>query len=189
MTAFSEAQVYQRIGELAVSYQWIESRLREIGWFIQDPDRKVWPPPTLRSESSQELFRKVSRLFLDALPLCDLGPELEADFRGAWATATRLFDEVRRARNRILHSAFIELKASSHGEVAGIVRANPRLERDPETGQLLFEHEMLSDNSFDSEMRMIGELSLILNRCYMQLIARLPHEDDKPTEASPGSSA
>ncbi len=34
----NEQAVYQRIVEFAVSFQWIENKLREIGWFILDPD-------------------------------------------------------------------------------------------------------------------------------------------------------
>nr|WP_057929649.1 hypothetical protein [Burkholderia ambifaria] len=35
----NEQAVYQRIGEFTVSFQWIENKLREIGWFILDPER------------------------------------------------------------------------------------------------------------------------------------------------------
>jgi len=31
MTTFNEEKVYQRIGEFVVAYQWLESRIREIG--------------------------------------------------------------------------------------------------------------------------------------------------------------
>ena len=172
MSATTEAQIYQRIGEFVVSFQWIENRIREIGWFAQDPHRSNWPPPGLRSENSQDLFGKVEALLLGALASCDLDGKLEADFRSEIGRAAGLYHNLRRARNKIIHSAFVELKAG--GEVAGIVRSNPKLERDPESGEFLFDQEMLSGSSFDEEIRQMGELTIILNRCYMQLIHRFP---------------
>jgi hypothetical protein len=35
---------YKSIGEFVVAFQWVENTYREIGWFILDPDRKIWPP-------------------------------------------------------------------------------------------------------------------------------------------------
>ena len=77
MSNLNEGQIYRRIGELVVCFQWLENRIREIGWYILDPDRKEWPPRMLRDESTSLLFKKVQKLFLDALPRCDLGSELE----------------------------------------------------------------------------------------------------------------
>lgn len=49
-----EALVYQRIVEFAVSFQWLENKLREIGWFIMDPERKDWPPKGLRALTNEK---------------------------------------------------------------------------------------------------------------------------------------
>ena len=35
---------YKSLGEFVVVFQWRESKYREIGWFILDPERKDWPP-------------------------------------------------------------------------------------------------------------------------------------------------
>ena len=44
-----EARTSQRIGEFVVSFQSLENRIREIGWFILDPGRKESPEaPTRR---------------------------------------------------------------------------------------------------------------------------------------------
>lgn len=168
---FDEAIVYRRIGEFVVLFQWLENRIREIGWFVLDPDRKSWPPTNLRDDTTADLFKKVEKLFLDALRHCRLDPELENDFRTSFAKSAIRFRDLRRARNKILHSAYIELKAG--GEVRGLMRSDPRLEVDGETGEPLFDQEMLSENSFEFEFKEIADLGMFFNRCYMQLIHRL----------------
>lgn len=168
---WSEDGVYRRIGEFVVSFQWVEDKFREIGWFILDPDRRTWPPRNLRSENSDQLAKKVWTLILDALPKCRLDPELERDFREAVEVNTARFVAVRKARNRILHSAFHEHKAG--GEVVSIVRSHPRLIVDNETGEISFDQEPLTEASFATDMREMAELALFLNRCYLQLVHRL----------------
>lgn len=170
-----EGLVYQRIGEFAVSFQWLENKLREIGWFIMDPDRKDWPPKGLRSLTNEKLIDKVHELFLQALPQCKLGEELEADFRTSFAACAEALHQLRHDRNRILHSAFIELKAG--GEVVGLMRSNPRLTMDEETGRVLFDRELLKPDSFTAEMQRLGEAAMFLGRAHIQLIHRFPHGD------------
>jgi len=173
--AMDERLTYQRIGEIVVLYQWLENQLREIGWFILDPDRQHWPPTALRNVSSADLFNRVEKLFLDALPKCELGEDLEKDFRDSFAVFAGHFARVRQARNKILHSAFIELKAG--GEVLGLMRVDPRSMIDDESGERLFDSEMLSKESFHQEFREMADLSMFLNRCYVQLLHRLPHHE------------
>ncbi|MFG6447630.1 hypothetical protein ACG0Z6_05165 [Roseateles sp. BYS180W] len=168
-----EELVYQRIGEFAVSFQWIENKLREIGWFVIDPDRLKWPPPDLRNLTNEKLVDRVHELFLQALPKCNLPAELEADFKDSFASSVKQLHQLRRDRNRILHSAFIELKAG--GEVQGILRSGSKLQVDEETGEALFDQELLSAKSFTSEMKAVADLSLFLNRAYTQLLHRYPH--------------
>jgi hypothetical protein len=165
-------QIYQRIGEFVVSFQWLDNRIREIGWFILDPSRENWPLMDLRNETTAELFAKVEKLFLDALPRCRLSYDLEVDFRDSFAENAKRFHNLRRARNKILHSAFIELKAG--GKVCGIIRSNPKLIKDIETGEPLYDQEILSEKSFEEELRQMSELALFFNRCYTQLIHRFP---------------
>lgn len=172
---YDEGFVYQRIGEFAVSFQWLENKLREIGWLILDPNRKNWPPKGLRSLTNKKLIDKVHELFLQALPRCTLGRELENDFRTSFATCAQELHQLRRDRNRILHSAFIELKAG--GEVVALMRSNPRLNVDEETDEVLYDQEMLTPESFASEMRKMAEVAMFLNRAYLQLIHRYPHGD------------
>lgn len=170
-----QSQIYQRIGEFVVSFQWLENRIREMGWFILDPSRKEWPPKLLRKESTEQLFIKVERLFLNALPKCGLDPEHEESLRTSFGRYGARFHALRRARNKILHSAFIELKAG--GEEHGILRSNPQIAVDPETGESLFDQEFLTERSFGDEMAQIADLAMFFNMCYTQLIHRFPQPD------------
>lgn len=172
----NEDRVYRRIGEFAVSFQWLEHRLREIGWFILDPSRTQWPPRALRRHTNEKLFDRVEKLFLCALPKCRLGPDLEREFATLFAASRERFTSLRRARNRILHSAFVELKAGD--EVQAILRTNQRLQKDAVTGEPLFDSEILSEESFKKEMLEMAELAVFLNRCYIQLIHGLPTDDE-----------
>jgi len=165
-------KIYQRIGEFVVSFQGLENLIREIEWFILDPGRENWPPMDQRNETTAILFTKVEELFLDALPRCQLDSELEADFRRSFAVNAERFRNLRRARNKILHSAYIELKAG--GEVHGVMRSNPKLIMDSETGEPLFDQELLSEKSFEKEFREMAELFVFFNMCYKQLIQRFP---------------
>ena len=172
-----EGLVYQRIGEFAVSFQWLEHKLREIGWFIMDPDRKNWPPKGLRALTNEKLIDKMHELFLHALPQCELEQELEEDFKTSFAACAEALHQLRLNRNRIMHSAFVELKAGS--EVVGIMRSNPRVTIDEETGSILYDQEMLKPESFANEMQKMGEAAMFLGRAYMQLIHCFPHGNDQ----------
>jgi hypothetical protein len=167
-----EDLVYQRIGEFEVSFQWLETKLREIGWYILDPQRSKWPPTTLRNLTNKQLTDRVQQLFVEALPHCHLPLELETELRDSFVSSLAVLHQLRRDRNRILHSAFIELKAG--GEVQGLLRSNPRLQIDEEKGEALFDQELLTRESFSNEMERMANVALVLNRAYVQLIHGFP---------------
>ena len=56
----------------------------------------------------------------------------------------------------------------------GLMRSNPKLNVDEETGEPLFDQEALTEKSFEKEFQKMEEVALFLNRCYMQLIQRFP---------------
>lgn len=169
-----EALVYQRIGEFTVTFQWLENKLREIGWFVLDPHRKDWPPQGLRGLSNERLIDRVHELFLQALSQCQLDPELDADFKSSFASCANDLHRLRRDRNRILHSAFVELKAG--GEIIGLMRSNQKLYIDEVTGKALYDRELLTPESFKDEMQRMAEAEMFLSRAYLQLIHRYPNE-------------
>lgn len=163
-------KVYQRIGDFVVSFQFLEDLIRQIGWLLIDPARKVWPPKALRKLKSEDLADKVAELYGDTLHFCRL-PD-EADRRLEFPELIKQFHEFRKFRNRVLHSAFIELKAG--GEVQALIRTDVRLKTDPETGETLMDHESLSETSFQEQMAHMGHLAFRLGSHHLTLIARLP---------------
>lgn len=156
-----------------MSFQWIENRLREIGWFILDPQRIKWPPTGLRNLTNEKLIDKVQELFMKALPKCKLPSQLETDFRDSFASTAHDLHELRRDRNRILHSAFIELKAG--GKIQGLLRSNTKALVDEETGESRFDQDVLTPESFAKERKMMADAAEFLNRAYLQLIHRYPN--------------
>lgn len=170
MESGAQDRIYQRIGEFVVGFQWLETSLREIGWLILDPLRQEWPPTALRSIDNAALIDRVHELFVGALSKCNLGMELEAEYLAGFAACATELHRLRRARNRIIHSAYIELKAG--GEIAEVMRVDNRLRTD-EDGKLDLERECLSPKSFENEMAAITRAGLFLSRAYAQLIARL----------------
>lgn len=166
MTAEEECKLYQKIGEFTVSFQWAEQRVREIGWFCNDPFRKNWPPTILREESNNLLLKRVENFFLmyvDKLNLSDA-----SDRKARFQLLIQKCHDLRRRRNIILHSAYVELKAG--GEIMDIMRVSSRIQKDDQTGEYVFDREMLNQQSFDLEMSNIVEIALELNFHYTQLL-------------------
>jgi hypothetical protein len=165
-------RAYKAIGEFVVTFQWIENKYREIGWLILDPDRSHWPPMALRTESNRVLVDKVTALFCDLVEKYDLptGPERRDDMLGL----QKLFHELRRYRNGLLHSTFTEVKAGR--EVIGILRSNPNPLVDTETGEIYFENETFTEEVILKKIASIAEASFRLGQHYVQLIHWTPFE-------------
>ena len=169
----TQDRTYKRIGEFVVSFQWLENKLREIGWFILDPKRLNWPPKGLRKLTNEDLINKVHDFFLSALPKCALSNDLESDYNSSFGSCVETLHHLRRERNRILHSAYIEIKVGE--EVQDLNRSNPRLTIDEETGEYLYDQEFLTPESFEIEIKKMGEAAMFLNRAYVQLVHRYPN--------------
>jgi len=162
--------IYRKLGEFVVSFQWLENRFREMGWLILDPERKHWPPRALRNESFNALVNKVQKLYF---PLIDrLAPDDAEKRKSAFQEIVSESHELRRYRNRLIHSAYIEVKAG--GEIIGLIRSNPRLEEESTSGELLWDREILKDESFQSGMKRMAEVAFDLNMHYVQLIHWAP---------------
>lgn len=168
-------KIYQRIGEFVVSYQWVEHKFREIGWLILDPWRKEWPPKQLRKENSEDLIDKVETLFTEVIRRLDVPDQDERirDFKSIVAGCHAM----RKYRNNLLHSAFIELKAG--GEIVGIVRSNPKIKTDPTSGDPIFDEEALTEEAISNKIGELGKLAFPLSMHYKQLIFWAPF-DSRP---------
>ncbi len=137
-TADKNAATHQSLGEFVIVFQWVENLYRQIGWFILDPDRKQWPPMQLRRETNCQLIDKVTNMFVDLTKTYAFanGDEKANDI----IELKGHFHELRRYRNRILHSTYVELKGGD--EVHGYIRSNPEVGVDPDTGELILNQEV-----------------------------------------------
>lgn len=165
-------RAYKSIGEFVVVFQWAEDQYRQIGWFILDPERENWPPVQLRKETNQELVDKVTELFVGLTQMYNFpnGPERRADFE-----ALRLqFHEMRKFRNRLLHSTYLELKVG--GELRAYVRSNPKIGVDPDTGELIYDQEPFSEDVVHSKIKEYADAMFRLGDHYIQLIHWYPFE-------------
>ncbi|OIR09830.1 hypothetical protein GALL_82360 [mine drainage metagenome] len=161
---------HQALGEFVVIFQWVENLYRQIGWFILDPERKDWPPIKLRRETNCQLIDKVTDMFVSLTQTyaLDNGDEKAKDI----LELKGHFHELRRYRNRVLHSTYVELNGG--GEVHGYIRSNPDVGVDPETGDLIFDQEDFTAEAIYSKIREYGDYMLRLNLLHVQLVHWAP---------------
>lgn len=157
---------HQALGEFVIIFQSIENTYRQIGWFILDPDRADWPPMQLRKESNCELINTVSDLFVDLVKA--------HDFPNGAIMAEHIlslkshFHALRRYRNRLLHSTFVELKGG--GDVLEYLRCNPDITVDPDTGELVYDHEDFSADVINAKIKEYAHHVFRLGQVYVQLV-------------------
>ncbi|SRR6266508_4889836 len=87
-------------------------------------------PKSLREESNFTLVNTVESLYMDLIDKLNI--ENAEARKSAFKSIAAACHAMRKYRNNLLHSAFIELKAS--GEVMGILRSNPKLKIQPDSG-------------------------------------------------------
>ena len=160
------AATHQALGEFVIVFQWVEYLYRQIGWFILDPDRTQWPPIQLRKEINFDLLNKVTDLYVNlthryAFPN---GAEKAQDM----LELKDHFHALRKYRNRLLHSTYVELKAG--GEVHGYIRSNPEIGVDPDSGELIHDQEDFSADLIYTKLREYGDYMFRLNINHVQLI-------------------
>ena len=152
-------EIYAAVGQLVVFFQMVEDSYRRVGWFLVDPERKNWPPMDFRQESNRELIDKVTDRFVA------LTKQFAFPNGAEWAIkaeALRLeFHELRKYRNRVLHSAYTEVVAG--GQVVTVLRTSPRLYVDPDTGELVSDQEDFSPDSVQRVLahHAVGAFSLL----------------------------
>ncbi|HWV19316.1 MAG TPA: hypothetical protein VNZ68_12150 [Rhodocyclaceae bacterium] len=164
------AALYQSIGELVVSFQWVENLYRQIGWLILDPTRKTWPPTALRDETNHVLIDKVTAMLLELIE-CHKFPNGAEVVQEAQELQLH-FQEFRKYRNRLLHSTCIELNAG--GELLGHMQANPRLIIKPDTGEQIVNVESLTSEHVRGAMAEYARHACRLSALHLQLIHWAP---------------
>ncbi len=159
-------ETHKALGEFIIIFQWVENLYRQIGWFILDPDRKEWPPKQLRTETNHVLINKVTELFIELTKTYAFanGAEVAKDME----ELRTKFHALRKYRNRLLHSTYLELKGG--GDVHGYIRSNPEVGVDAETGELIYDQEDFSAEVIYAKLRENGEFIQRLNLINTQLI-------------------
>ena len=71
---------------------------------------------------------------------------------------------------------------TKHGDTIYVTGAPPF---DPETGEIDFDQELLTDKSFAEECEEMGRIAFFLNRCHTQLVHRYPHGSAGEKSAEP----
>lgn len=165
-------RAYKSIGEFVVTFQWIENTYREIGWFILDPERKNWPPEAFRKEGNRDLIDGVTKLFCELADKYDM--PTSADRKAEFLALTDEFHKLRQYRNSLLHSVFVELKAGR--EVVGILRSNQKPIVDTETGEIVFDQEIFTEESVHTKLKEIAGAAFHLGVLYKQLIHWSPFD-------------
>ena len=163
---------HKALGEFVIVFQWVENLYRQIGWFILDPERKQWPPKALRTEPNFRLINKVTELFLDLSKKYAFANG-EQKVKDMQELRTH-FHALRKYRNSLLHSTYVELKAG--GEVHGYFRSNPEIGVDPETGELTYDREEFTAEMIYSKLRHYSEFVARLNLIHVQLIHWYPFD-------------
>lgn len=164
------AATHQALGEFVVIFQWVENLYRQIGWFIIDPERQDWPPTKFRRETNCQLIDKVTEMFVNLTHNYAFanGAEKAKDI----LELKEHFHELRRYRNRLFHSTYVEMKGG--GEVHGYICSNPEFGVDIETGELIFEREDFSAEVIYTKIREYGDYMFRLNSLHVQLIHWAP---------------
>jgi hypothetical protein len=112
-----------------------------------------------RKLQHEDLIDKVETLFTEVIRRLDVPDQDERirDFKSIVAGCHAM----RKYRNNLLHSAFIELKAG--GEIVGIVRSNPKSKTDPTSGDPIFDEEALTEEAIGKKLQELGRLAYPLS--------------------------
>lgn len=147
-----------------VSFQWIEHRLRQIGWLITDPKSRIWPSKDFRDESNVQLLNKIEIIyvkFIEDSKITNKNNKI-LSFKKTIAS----LHENRRYRNLLLHSAYIEIN-NGQGEEE-IWRSNPKLKYSD--GKAIFDTETLTCDKIDEVMLKMANDAFAINICYTQAL-------------------
>ena len=156
--------LYQKIGEFVVSFQWLEHRLREIGWLITDPNRKIWPPKDLRDDSNVQLLNKIEIIYIDFIKASRI-TEKDKKILSFKETIASLHEH-RKYRNLLLHSVYLEISKGDDNDE--IWRSNPKLKY--VDGEPVFDTESLTPEKIEEVMLIMAHDALAINICYVQAL-------------------
>jgi hypothetical protein len=155
--------IYRQIGIYVVSFQHLENQLMQICWFLNKPPYSETGRRALAEKKYSWLVGETGR-HVHAF-LCDKGKE-ESDFARRFHACLSRCRAIGKDRNRIVHSAYVHLEGG--GELRGIVRSDMRREKGG--GDVEFDHQHLTEQSFDAELKHLAATVFELGIARTQLI-------------------
>jgi hypothetical protein len=165
-------EVHQAIGEFVVFFQSVEDLYRQIGWKLVDPEQREWPPKQFRKESNKELIDKVTDLYIGLTQQYSFPNGAEKAVEAEQLRGT--FHRLRKFRNRMVHSAYHEVKGG--GEVVAILRTNPRITVDPDTGEIEYDQETFDPDTIRRELAKQAQPFFVLHYLRVQLLHWYPFD-------------
>ena len=161
---------HKALGEFVIVFQWVENLYRQIGWFLIDPEKAAWPPSAFRRETNSELVDKVTNLFVDLTRQYRFPNGAQKATEAEELRST--FHALRKFRNRVVHSAYHEVITG--GQVAAILRTNPKITVDPDTGEIEYDQEDFNTNNIRKEIGRHVQAFFILHTIRTQLVHWYP---------------
>jgi hypothetical protein len=167
VAAFDLELIYRNLGELVVVFQALESTVFQLGVLALGLEEFDRSRRQLADRSFKDPCGRVERAVtarLDALgrPAPDLRAQLRA--------AIERCDELRVARNRVVHSAYVSLEAG--GQLQGLMRSDLRRAARPAGLDVDLEH--LGPDSFRRTARAMAEAALAVEHVRVQLAMWTP---------------
>lgn len=151
-----------------MSFQWLENLLQQITWVLIDPNWKNDP----REETAGLWFRRLLD-FVSAKYVAYVDAHAIEDAEAQKKKFKDLIDRcavIADARNRLIHSTFIEIKAA--GEFHGLLQSKIKKETGVQDDhQFNFDQEHLTEKSFEPILLQIAEVGFALGLVHRQLIA------------------
>jgi hypothetical protein len=151
--------IYRQIGLYVVAFQSLQNELMQICWLLTDPPYSDSGRRKMAEESYSWFVREAGRRVFEFL--LDQGRE-RSEFAVSFHACLGCCTEIGKNRNRIVHSAYIHL-----GELQGIVRSDMK---ETSGKEVEFDQELLSEQSFSTEMKEIASTAFELAQSRVQLI-------------------
>lgn len=163
---FDTSALYQAIGEYVIAFQWLENRLWLAASFAEHPEQagpSRWALVDLSMHPLIDRFERSLHDFVD-----QRAPEHAHSFKQRVSALAKASHDVRRQRNRLLHSAYIFLEAGD--QIHGVVRSNLTWRGSANRQEPVFDQGSATPALFRDASKVAVETGFQIGLCYVQLI-------------------
>jgi hypothetical protein len=159
--------LFEAVGEYVLCFAWLENVIWQTATFAKYPEQDHSGRWALLDFSFAELVRTAEQaipLFVDAWA----PRQIARDFKRRVSDALDKCGDVRRQRNRFLHSAYVHLEAG--GELMAIMRSYITWRGVETLDAPVFDQEIATPDAFRSAMKEVAEVGVEISACRLQLI-------------------